>query len=153
MFHVEHSSYIDKGEDTETNRKVILISLCQSLLIMVMIIMLVDHYWWDIQQGQLLLWIILGLMVVRKYWQICKILYNILLCFSSKKFRFGIIGCISHPVFLWGDPGFKANMVFCSDKNKKSEEKHEWASTLDERTCSEREAGLEMCTRCPNPDI
>src|SRR3989344_3738863 len=67
MFHVEHSSYIDKGEDTETNRKVILISLCQSLLIMVMIIMLVDHYWWDIQQGQLLLWIILGLMVVRKY--------------------------------------------------------------------------------------
>jgi hypothetical protein len=57
MFHVEHSS---------NKRKVILSYLFLSLLVVILFIMLFDHYFWDIQQGQLLLWIILALSVSDK---------------------------------------------------------------------------------------
>jgi hypothetical protein len=58
MFHVEHFS--------ESDRKVIAAHLLRALLIMTAFIMLSDHYFWDIQQGQLLLWIILGLAIAKK---------------------------------------------------------------------------------------
>ena len=75
MFHVEHSSGTWQNdqdhkkevmESTNVPRGTILKYLLRSLLIAVTIIMLVDHYFWDIQQGQLLLWIILGLAVAQK---------------------------------------------------------------------------------------
>lgn len=57
MFHVEHSL---------GDRKIVVSYLFRSLLIVILFIMLFDHYFWDIQQGQLLLWIILAFSVSYK---------------------------------------------------------------------------------------
>ena len=77
MFHVEHlPHFVLKEKNLETDEEVagfeivprgtILRCLCRSLLVVVGIIMLFDHYFWDIQQGQLLLWIIFALAVSSK---------------------------------------------------------------------------------------
>jgi hypothetical protein len=65
MFHVEHGSMSSYGSSVDCEGD-ILASLLRSILAAVTVIMLFDHYFWDIQQGQLLLWIILALAVVRK---------------------------------------------------------------------------------------
>ena len=57
-------------EYSESDKKVIVPYLFRSLLVVIILIMLFDHYFWDIQQGQLLLWIILGLATSKK--QFCK---------------------------------------------------------------------------------
>ena len=70
MFHVEHSLATKRMEYSESDKKVIVPYLFRSLLVVIILIMLFDHYFWDIQQGQLLLWIILGLATSKK--QFCK---------------------------------------------------------------------------------
>lgn len=59
MFHVEQFF---------NDERAIIAYLFRSLLIMIIFIMLFDHYFWDIEQGQLLLWIILAFATSnRKY--------------------------------------------------------------------------------------
>lgn len=54
MFHVEHAGAdVPRG----TNLKKI---FSQALLLALLFPALTDHYWWDIQQGQLLFWLTLG---------------------------------------------------------------------------------------------
>lgn len=66
MFHVEHFKNTLQNEYLESNKRLMIKYLFRSILIEVMIIMLLDHYFWDIQQGQLLLWIILALAISKK---------------------------------------------------------------------------------------
>jgi len=67
MFHVEHFENIKQScvfpQAGMTQLKALLI---RSLLVTIFIIMLFDHYFWDIHQGQFLLWIVLALAVSRK---------------------------------------------------------------------------------------
>ncbi|MEK9151696.1 MAG: O-antigen ligase family protein [Patescibacteria group bacterium] len=65
MFHVEQSEDI-QARRSNRNEKIIAAFLFRSLLVVVIVIMCFDHYFWDIRQGQLLLWIILALAVSRK---------------------------------------------------------------------------------------
>ena len=51
LFHVEHFQNITVN------------LLFRSILVVIAIIMLFDHYFWDIQQGQLLFWLVLSLAV------------------------------------------------------------------------------------------
>lgn len=57
MFHVEQLF---------NARQAVIACLFQSLLTIIIFIMFFDHYFWDIQQGQLLLWIILAFTVSNK---------------------------------------------------------------------------------------
>ena len=66
MFHVEHSVDIGPGGISESRQKVISAYLFRSILIVIILIILFDHYFWDIQQGQLLLWMMLALAASRK---------------------------------------------------------------------------------------
>ncbi|MFZ2187300.1 MAG: hypothetical protein WAV46_01595 [Candidatus Moraniibacteriota bacterium] len=63
MFHVEQFSGVQFRGESKGGRKVIAAYLLRSLLVVVVIAMLFDHYFWDIQQGELVLWIILALAV------------------------------------------------------------------------------------------
>lgn len=49
-----------KQKETNFNKQILIISLT-SILFSLFIIMLFDHYLWDIQQGSLCLWLVLGL--------------------------------------------------------------------------------------------
>jgi len=65
LFHVEHgvghtNNFPSGFEGTVWGY------LLRSLLISVAIIMMFDHYFWDIQQGQLLLWVIFALAALKK---------------------------------------------------------------------------------------
>ena len=62
LFHVEH--FVDKQLIIDKNGIVAL--TLRSVLVVIITIMLFDHYLWDIQQGQLLLWIVLSLAVSRR---------------------------------------------------------------------------------------
>jgi len=66
MFHVEHILTSSSIEYSESDKKVIISYLFRSLLVTIILIMFFDHYFWDIQQGQLLLWIILALAASKK---------------------------------------------------------------------------------------
>src|SRR3989344_1482798 len=66
MFPVEHSVDIGPGGISESRQKVISAYLFRSILIVIILIILFDHYFWDIQQGQLLLWMMLALAASRK---------------------------------------------------------------------------------------
>jgi O-Antigen ligase len=66
MFHVEHYQNTSFNEYLESRKNTLLNYLFRSILIEIIIIMLFDHYFWDIQQGQLLLWIILALAISKK---------------------------------------------------------------------------------------
>lgn len=54
MFHVEQF----ENRTKKSKARIVF----QSALIFILITGLFDHYYWDIQQGQLLLWLVLGLM-------------------------------------------------------------------------------------------
>jgi O-antigen ligase len=61
MFHVEHS-------EKEINQKshALVNILISSIFFVILIIMLFDHYLFDIQQGQLILWIIFALAILNR---------------------------------------------------------------------------------------
>lgn len=65
MFHVEHFpySFVPRGI-MEKDRKSVRIVLIyfKGILLGLLFIMIFDHYLWDIQQGEIILWIILGLI-------------------------------------------------------------------------------------------
>jgi hypothetical protein len=63
IFHMEHCRNTSLNEYFVSRERMMLNYLFRSLLIGITIIMLFDHYFWDIQQGQLLLWIILALTI------------------------------------------------------------------------------------------
>lgn len=54
MFHVEHIFKQEKNNDARLKTKAIFFSF--------LFIMLLDHYFWDIQQGQIMLWMVFGLV-------------------------------------------------------------------------------------------
>lgn len=62
MFHMEHSLSFLKAE----HRYFVHTFLLQALLVSMGIIMLFDHYLWDIQQGQFIFWIILALAALKR---------------------------------------------------------------------------------------
>ena len=66
MFHVEQSADIHASRYSNRSVKMIAALLSRSLLMVAVIIMCLDHYFWDIRPGQLLLWIVLALAVSRK---------------------------------------------------------------------------------------
>ncbi|MDP3957426.1 MAG: hypothetical protein Q8Q10_02905 [bacterium] len=68
MFHVEHCLSASLTGYVERDKVAITSYLFRSLLVGIILIMFFDHYFWDIQQGQLLLWIILGLASSKKWY-------------------------------------------------------------------------------------
>jgi len=58
LFHVEHSS--DKSDKIVPRGTFVLASIAKGILIGFIFIMLFDHYLWDIQQGELMLWMVMG---------------------------------------------------------------------------------------------
>ncbi len=67
MFHVEHSEQKDLKENLKdvprgTLEEEILTIMTKSVVISILVIMFFDHYFFDIQQGQLLFWVSFGLM-------------------------------------------------------------------------------------------
>ncbi len=67
LFHVEqiskHFRYVPRGTIVKQD---ILVKLFLSAILFILWISLFDHYFWDIQQGQLLLWLFLGLFAAQK---------------------------------------------------------------------------------------
>lgn len=59
MFHVEHSIFHWDGTIMLNQQ---LSRILKGLLLGFLFIMLFDHYFWDIQQGQIMLWLILGII-------------------------------------------------------------------------------------------
>lgn len=66
MFHVEHYQNTSFNEYLGSRKKTVVNYLSRSILIGITVIMLFDHYFWDIQQGQLLFWVILALAISKK---------------------------------------------------------------------------------------
>ena len=71
MFHVEQSLLVKKDFEGKyvyvprgTFKKERIATLFSTLLLFVAVVSLFDHYFWDIQQGQLLLWMMAGLAAV-----------------------------------------------------------------------------------------
>lgn len=56
----------DKNENDYLNNR--LYFYLKSIFVAFLFIMLFDHYFWDIQQGQILLWLVLGLLAGGKMW-------------------------------------------------------------------------------------
>lgn len=68
MFHVEHSPENRKYGHIIKGNGAISAYMWMAILTVATLIMFFDHYFWTIQQGQLLLWMILALAVSRKHY-------------------------------------------------------------------------------------
>jgi hypothetical protein len=63
---VEHFEYY-RSEIVSDHMKWQMLICLKAILIAFIVIMLFDHYFWDIQQGQIMLWMVLGFIVSMKY--------------------------------------------------------------------------------------
>ena len=63
MINIKCSTWNIFRNNTETAQIILLKSLLSAIFIGYLFIMNVDHYFWDIQQGQILMWLIVGLLI------------------------------------------------------------------------------------------
>jgi len=66
MFHVEHS--MGQERNILRGRSGIIDIYVKSIFLGFLFIMLVDHYFWDIQQGQIFFWLTLSMLVGNNMW-------------------------------------------------------------------------------------
>ncbi len=66
MFHVEQFSENNRNAYLDSDKHLILSHLYRVILVGIVLIMFFDHYFWDIQQGRLLLWIVLALAILKR---------------------------------------------------------------------------------------
>jgi O-antigen ligase len=64
MFHVEHCA----GQAWNIFRNVNIYEIFKAIFLGFLFILLVDHYFWDIQQGQIMFWFVLAILVGCNLW-------------------------------------------------------------------------------------